>query len=92
MAAGDAVIETGSVSGGSSVTVTVPTGERWAISMYGDLTNLHLNAYDGTNTPRLVAQGSGGLQQVAIFDDSVDPQLQQTACNSIPYYLGGREI
>jgi len=99
MAAGDSVIETGSVSGSSSTTITVPAGEVWVISAYGKASNssIFVEADDGTNTPLLVQGGQteqimGMADTRPVFDDSTDPKIENNSCNSEPYYIGGREI
>lgn len=96
MAAGDPVIETGSVSGGSAVNITVPSGEQWVISSWspggGDL---QLEFTDGSGSNGITSTAnSDGAQFAArpVFDDTTDPRIDNTSCSSQQYYVAGREI
>lgn len=97
MAAGDPIENITSVSGSSTATVTVPSGEVWCISS----ASFHWNASnagalkrtDGTNTTpwNMTYQGAGTPSLRPIYDTH-DVVLRNTACSSKNLGISGREI
>lgn len=98
MAAGDPVIETGSTAGGGTTTVTVPSGEVWVISgEVGFQNRMAFGFNDGTNSTAGTfmtssADSRANLQSRPVFDDSVDPFIENTNCSNEPHIVTGRKI
>lgn len=97
MAAGDPVTQSVSVSGGGTSTITVPSGEVWVVSQAAWSTT-------GSNSAFLEMTDSTGtvlIRDVApdkpfrgrpVFDDSHDPQLNNTSCSTETMSIFGREV
>lgn len=100
MATGDPVIVTGSVGGGSTVTVSIPTGELWQIYGYSSSWQCHLESNNGSGNSgytkvRGGAQSNGHkdlLDQRPIYSDSINPRINNTNCSSNAYSIHALEV
>lgn len=92
---GNVNIDTGSVSGGSDATITVPSNTAWVAQSFGTLSgNVALGWDDGTLTERIAFRQSNNMagmnDQRPVFTDAIDPQIQNEKCNSQSYYVANR--
>jgi len=90
-------VASGEVAGGSEVTISVPSGEAWVVSSYGNYDH-HLKTYDGTNSPIISLSARDSNEETAnladrpVFTSDLEPSIRNPECSSQAYALSGREI
>jgi len=102
MAAGDPVVVSGDVPGGSTVTVSTPPGETWVISDMGDKHQTLLQVSDPNATgakATIRRHGNYGADHDAqrfdnrpVVDETVELVAHNRNSSEFQYYLGGRQI